>query len=253
MPRDDTNDIPALKKADIGLSLFNATDAAKITFDVVLTKPGISVVIDAVIESRSILHRMKIYTISAISITVHRVIIFVLITLIWKFDFSPFMILMITLLSNLTIMTISNDCVKPSLFPDRWKLKHIFGIGIGLGGYLTLVTILFFWIMKDTNFFKHTFHLRSLGNNEAEMTSALYLHISIMTQILIIVTRSRKWLFSELPGVLLLVVSLLTQMIETLIAVYLVMEFARIKGIGWGWAGAVWMDALKFYIRYSFV
>lgn len=50
-------------------------------------------------------------------------------------------------------MTISKDRVKPSPQPDSWKLKEIFGTGIVLGGYLALMTVLFFWAVKDTNFF----------------------------------------------------------------------------------------------------
>lgn len=52
-----------------------------------------------------------------------------------------------------TIMTISKDRVKPSPLPDSWKLKEIFATGIVLGGYLALMTVIFFWAMHDTDFF----------------------------------------------------------------------------------------------------
>ncbi|RZS03984.1 hypothetical protein BHM03_00034249 [Ensete ventricosum] len=52
-----------------------------------------------------------------------------------------------------TIMTISKDRVKPSPMPDSWKLKEIFATGIVLGTYLALMTVLFFWVMKETDFF----------------------------------------------------------------------------------------------------
>ena len=50
-------------------------------------------------------------------------------------------------------MTISKDRVKPSPLPDSWKLKEIFATGVVLGGYLALMTVIFFWLMKETNFF----------------------------------------------------------------------------------------------------
>ena len=50
-------------------------------------------------------------------------------------------------------MTISKDRVKPSPLPDSWKLKEIFATGIVLGGYLALMTVIFFWLMKETHFF----------------------------------------------------------------------------------------------------
>ena len=52
-----------------------------------------------------------------------------------------------------TIMTISKDRVKPSPMPDSWKLKEIFATGIVFGSYLALMTVIFFWAMKETDFF----------------------------------------------------------------------------------------------------
>lgn len=52
-----------------------------------------------------------------------------------------------------TIMTISKDRVKPSPMPDSWKLREIFATGIVFGGYLALMTVIFFWAMRDTDFF----------------------------------------------------------------------------------------------------
>lgn len=50
-------------------------------------------------------------------------------------------------------MTISKDRVKPSPIPDSWKLKEIFATGVVIGSYLALMTVIFFWAMKDTDFF----------------------------------------------------------------------------------------------------
>lgn len=112
---------------------------------------------------------------------------FMLLALIWKFDFPPFMVLIIAILNdgsfkiplvNLlivegsfislfwlfmethqhywclgTIMTISKDRVKPSPLPDSWKLAEIFTTGIVLGSYLAMMTVIFFWASYKTNFF----------------------------------------------------------------------------------------------------
>ncbi|KAL8110320.1 hypothetical protein AgCh_026157 [Apium graveolens] len=91
-----------------------------------------------------------------------------------------------------TIMTISKDRVKPSPLPDSWKLKEIFATGIVLGGYLALLTVIFFWLMKDTDRFPNTFGVRSIRYNPEEMMAALYLQVSIVSQALIFVTRSRS-------------------------------------------------------------
>ncbi|KAL8136378.1 hypothetical protein V2J09_002379 [Rumex salicifolius] len=248
MTGDGVNDAPALKKADIGIAVDDATDAARGASDIVLTEPGLSVIIHAVLTSRAIFQRMKNYTIYAVSITIRIVFGFMFIALIWKFDFSPFMVLIIAILNDGTIMTISKDRVKPSPIPDSWKLKEIFATGVVLGGYLALMTVIFFWAMKETDFFSDKFGVRSIRNSPDEMMAALYLQVSVVSQALIFVTRSRSWSFIERPGLLLLVAFALAQLVATLIAVYATWGFARIKGMGWGWAGVVWIYSIVFYI-----
>ncbi|KAM1084351.1 hypothetical protein ACFX19_023056 [Malus domestica] len=259
MTGDGVNDAPALKKADIGIAVADATDAARSASDIVLTEPGLSVIISAVLTSRAIFQRMKNYTIYAVSITIRIVFGFMFIALIWKFDFSPFMVLIIAILNDGTIMTISKDRVKPSPLPDSWKLKEIFATGIVLGGYLALMTVIFFWLIKETDFFSDQFGVRSLRETPEELMAALYLQVSIVSQALIFVTRSRSFSFMERPGMLLLGAFLIAQLIATLIAVYANWSFARIHGCGWGWAGVIWiysivfyfpLDLMKFAIRY---
>ncbi|KAL2482768.1 ATPase 8 [Forsythia ovata] len=260
MTGDGVNDAPALKKADIGIAVADATDAARGASDIVLTEPGLSVIVSAVLTSRAIFQRMKNYTIYAVSITIRIVVGFMLIALIWKFDFSPFMVLIIAILNDGTIMTISKDRVKPSPVPDSWKLKEIFATGVVLGTYMAVMTVVFFYLAADTDFFSNIFKVRSIRGNADELTAALYLQVSIISQALIFVTRSRSWSFLERPGILLISAFLLAQLLATIIAVYANWNFARINGIGWGWAGVIWifsivtyfpLDVLKFIIRFA--
>ncbi|KAL2338192.1 hypothetical protein Fmac_012638 [Flemingia macrophylla] len=260
MTGDGVNDAPALKKADIGIAVADATDAARSASDIVLTEPGLSVIVSAVLTSRAIFQRMKNYTIYAVSITIRIVLGFLLLALIWKFDFSPFMVLIIAILNDGTIMTISKDRVKPSPLPDSWKLNEIFATGIVLGAYLAIMTVVFFWAAHASDFFSEKFGVRSIRNHEGELTAAIYLQVSIVSQALIFVTRSRSWSFVERPGLLLVTAFIIAQLIATIIAVYGDWGFARMKGIGWGWAGVIWLysiifyfplDILKFIIRYA--
>ncbi|GAU15199.1 hypothetical protein TSUD_09370 [Trifolium subterraneum] len=148
----------------------------------------------------------------AVSITIRIVFGFMFIALIWKFDFAPFMVLIIAILNDGTIMTISKDRVKPSPLPDSWKLREIFATGVVLGSYMALMTVVFFWAIKDTNFFPNKFGVRSIRHNPEEIMAALYLQVSIISQALIFVTRSRSWSFAERPGLLLLGAFLIAQL-----------------------------------------
>ncbi|KAK2965938.1 hypothetical protein RJ640_005354, partial [Escallonia rubra] len=264
MTGDGVNDAPALKKADIGIAVADATDAARSASDIVLTEPGLSVIISAVLTSRAIFQRMKNYTIYAVSITIRIVLGFLLLALLWKFDFPPFMVLIIAILNDGTIMTISKDRVKPSPLPDSWKLAEIFTTGVFLGSYLAMMTVIFFWAAYKTNFFPRVFGVSSLEKTARDdfrkLASAIYLQVSTISQALIFVTRSRSWSFVERPGLLLVAAFAVAQLVATLIAVYANWSFAAIEGIGWGWAGVIWLynivfyfplDIIKFLIRYA--
>ncbi|RYR32619.1 hypothetical protein Ahy_A10g047154 isoform B [Arachis hypogaea] len=91
------NDAPALKIADIGIAVADATDAARSASDIVLTEPGLRVIISAVLTSRAIFQRMKNYTIYVVSTPS---VGFMLLTCIWEFNFPPFMVLVIAILND---------------------------------------------------------------------------------------------------------------------------------------------------------
>ncbi|KAF8110798.1 hypothetical protein N665_0079s0110 [Sinapis alba] len=273
MTGDGVNDAPALKKADIGIAVDDATDAARSASDIVLTEPGLSVIISAVLTSRAIFQRMKNYTIYAVSITIRIVMGFMLLCVFWEFDFPPFMVLVIAILNDGTIMTISKDRVKPSPTPDSWKLKEIFATGVVLGAYLAIMTVVFFWAAYETNFFPNIFKVRNFNqhhfnmkNKEVaahlneQMASAVYLQVSTISQALIFVTRSRSWSFVERPGFLLVIAFFIAQLVASAISAMATWPFAGIRSIGWGWTGVIWifnivtymlLDPIKFLVRYA--
>ncbi|KAH9734186.1 ATPase 11 plasma membrane-type-related [Citrus sinensis] len=172
------NDAPALKKADIGIAVADAIDAARSAADIVLTEPGLNVIITAVLNSRAIFQRMKNYTVRiyAVSGTIH----------------------------------------------------------IG-----------------------RTFGVSSLNEKDVDdwrkLASAVYLQVSSISQANVFVTRARSWSYVECPVPFLALAFFVAQLIATLIAVYATWSFATIEGIGWGWAGVIWLYNIIFYIPLDFI
>ncbi|GJR27355.1 plasma membrane ATPase 4 [Tanacetum coccineum] len=195
------------QKEGIGIAVADATDAARArgASDITSTEPGLSVIVSAVLTSRAIFQRVKNYTIYAVTITITiRIVLgFMLIALIWKFDFSPFIVLIIAILNDGTIMTISKDKVKPSPLPDSWKLKEIFARRRCSWNLLICNDRDLLWLAKESDFFT---------NEGLSCMSALYLQVST----LIFVTRSRSWSFIERPGLLLLCAFFVAQLIAKL-------------------------------------
>lgn len=252
MTGDGVNDAPSLKRANIGVAVADATDAARGAADIVLTESGLSVIIDAIDCSRRIFQRMQSYCIFAVANTVRITSMFSLLIFAWRFDIPPFTILILALLNDGTLMTISTDRVKPSPHPEKWRFWQLFALATALGLYLTLSTVLFFHVVFETNFFdrfnvSHPWRLPSNANHP-QLHSLIYLQVSVSSQAMIFSTRSRWFWFSTRPSLLLLLAFIGAQLAATLIAVYADWGFSSIQGIGWKWALVVWVWCIVWFI-----
>ncbi|MEJ2058633.1 MAG: plasma-membrane proton-efflux P-type ATPase, partial [Desulfofustis sp.] len=134
MTGDGVNDAPALKKADCGIAVSGATDAARSAASIVLMSPGLSVIIDSIKESRKIFQRMNSYAIYRIAETL-RVMLFMTLAIV-IFNFYPLtavMIVMLALLNDGAILSIAYDNVIYRDQPEAWNMRMVLGIATVLG------------------------------------------------------------------------------------------------------------------------
>ena len=239
MTGDGVNDAPALKKADAGIAVDGATDAAKSAADIVLTKPGLSVIIDAIKESRKIFQRMNSYVIYRISETI-RILLFITLSII-VFKFYPvtaLMIILLALLNDAPIMTIAYDNVKYSNEPEKWNMRVVIGMATFLGIVGVIETFILFFIGREI------YQLSA-----PVLQSFIFLKLAIAGHLTLFLTRTRGHFWSIAPAPALLWSAIATKILATLVAVY----GFFVAPIGWRLALITWGYCIVWFFIFDFL
>jgi H+-transporting ATPase len=234
MTGDGVNDAPALKKADCGIAVSGATDAARAAAAIVLMTPGLAVIIDAIKESRKIFQRMNSYAIYRIAETLRVLLFMTLAILIFNFyPLTAVMIVMLALLNDGAILSIAYDNVHYKDQPEAWNMHMVLGVATTLGVIGVVSAFGLFYLGE------RVFHL-----DRAHIQTLMYLKLSVAGHLTIFLTRTRGRFWSIRPAKILWIAVLGTQIVATLIAVYGLF----MTPLGWGWAGFVWGYALLWFL-----
>jgi H+-transporting ATPase len=234
MTGDGVNDAPALKKADCGIAVSNATDAARAAASIILTAPGLGVINEAVKQARITFERMKSYSIYRIAETI-RVILFMTASIV-LFNFYPvtaLMIILLALLNDIPILTIAYDRTKVSLEPVRWRMSELLMVSTVLGVIGLVASFGLFYILVE------------LGLSREMIQSLIFLKLVVAGHVTIFLTRTNDWFWKPpYPSWPLVHGSLWSAVLGTLIVVYGVF----MTPVGWTYALWTWAYALAWLV-----
>lgn len=228
MTGDGVNDAPALRQADAGIAVDGATDAARAAASLILTAPGLSVIIEAIEMARKIFERMMSYTIYRIAMTIDIMFFVVLAMLIYpkvpstSITFQPLsaiMIIILALLDDIPIMTIAYDNTRIDKNPVHWEMGRVITISSVLGAIAVIETIVLLFI--GMNYINQP--IFGVIMESKHIQTMMFLQLVVGGHLMLFITRMKSWFFfPPWPSAILFWAIILTQLAAALLC-----------GIGW--------------------
>jgi H+-transporting ATPase len=212
MTGDGVNDAPALRQAEVGIAVSNAVDVAKGAASVVLTREGLSGIVDLVTNGRMVYQRITTWVINKISRTVFKASFVVLIFLLTgKFVISALGMILVVFMTDFAKISLSTDRVHGSKKPETWNIAGLVTVAMILGVLMIAESIGLFFIGSQ--------YLGLSGDIDALNTFGFEIMIYFAIFSLFVV-RERRHFWSSRPSWTLLGVLLLDAVIAAILATF---------------------------------
>lgn len=158
-------------------------------------------------------------------------------------------LVLITILNDGTIISIAYDAVKPSKFPEKWRMPQTFAIAFILGGVACVSSLLLLHVMLDSRSDGSVwrgFGLPALSYGQ--LMCAMYLKISVSDFLTVFSARTRGPFWSRAPGTFLFAAAFVATFLSTVISLAWPKKSDGMEPIGAEVVVAVWAFDVAFFL-----
>jgi H+-transporting ATPase len=196
MTGDGVNDAPALRQAEVGIAVAEATDVAKGAASVVLTEPGLTNILALVEQGRTIYQRILTWVVNKISRTVLKAgFVSIAFVLSGKFVISAFAMLLLVFMNDFAKIALAYDKARPSKRPETWNIGGLAAGSAVLGAVMVAETLLLLWFGWS--------HF-GLAADDGALSTFSFLTLLYFAVFSILSARERRRFWATLPSPILL-------------------------------------------------
>lgn len=267
------SDQTAVKKADVGIAVFNSSDACKAVADLILTQPDSSIIVTSILSSRKIIQRILNYVTYRLSCTIS-LLLFLFISMISitpssynctscsdlpnAFSLPVISLILLILLNDGATIALAYDNVSAPHRPERWRMRKIYERSLILGSVHFLSSILLLLICishmnsDNPNSFLHLFQIPIL--TYGQVLTIMYMKISLSDSFTLFSARTSGWFWRHKPSAALLISVVIAMIGATVISmtwfikIDMESDIPDMKRLDWKISFFVWIYCIVFFL-----